>query len=388
MKFVKVESLTGKEYLAKAINSKSGVVLIDENTQLRQEYIDKLVELGIFSVFIKDDEEIEPAMEPVKEAEPKPEPLKPEKKEKVTKTPPKPELKLVDHDKKYTLVETKEDSLVVVRDVLTKHVYKHNQELKELGNVAGKVIEAVVEEPEIIEAVTEIRNISTDLYSHAINVSMLATIMALRLGMSEEDIRIVSIGSILHDIGLRYTDINCDGKYVEELTLKDQLEFKKHTINGYTSVQEETWMPEKVKEIILLHHECIDGTGYPFRLSGKKLSPQVRLVSICDCFDSMISGIGSRKHKIYEAIEYLRCNSETKFDKQICSVFMSTVALYPVGTKVILNTGEKAVVVEQNKKFMDRPIVRATEHANGKPCVTNIVKDLIKSLDIFIVDTL
>lgn len=394
MKFVKVETLTGNEYLGKAIRSKSDVVLIDEGTQLKQEYIDKLVELGIFSVFIKSEEE-------VSQLDKMPQPIKEESKiipkaeaKSEFKTETKAEFKTERPTAKrqamtkYTLAETKENSLVVVKDVLRKHVYKHNAELKELGQVATKVIAAVVDEPEVIEAVTEIRNISTDIYSHSLNVGMLATVMAIRLRMSEEQIRHVTMGAILHDIGIRYTDVDCDNRYIEELSVKEQIEYKKHTINGYASIQEESWMPDIVKEIILLHHECLDGTGYPFKVTEQKLSPEIRLVSICDCFDSMISGIGSRKHKIYEAIEYLRCNSDTKFDKKICTLFMSTVALYPVGTKVLLSTGEKAVVIEQNKRFMDRPVVRVIEYANGKPCVTDTKRNLVKATNVFITDTI
>ncbi len=45
---------------------------------------------------------------------------------------------------------------------------------------------------------------------------------------------------------------------------EDALEYKKHTIYGYSSIQEEEWLTDVVKEIILLHHEQIDGNGFPF----------------------------------------------------------------------------------------------------------------------------
>ena len=51
------------------------------------------------------------------------------------------------------------------------------------------------------------RNLSTDMYTHCINVCALSTIMALRLKMSERQVRNISIGAILHDIGLRYIKV-------------------------------------------------------------------------------------------------------------------------------------------------------------------------------------
>jgi diadenosine tetraphosphate (Ap4A) HIT family hydrolase len=83
--------------------------------------------------------------------------------------------------------------------------------------------------------------------------------MALRLKMSDKQVKNVSMGAMLHDIGLRYIKtpyMNTNGTY---MNTKDAIEYKKHTIFGYSSVQDEDWIPDIAKEIILLHHERIDG---------------------------------------------------------------------------------------------------------------------------------
>lgn len=93
----------------------------------------------------------------------------------------------------------------------------------------------VIEEPEVITNITEMRNISTDMYTHCINVCALSTIMALRLKMSEKQVRNISIGAILHDIGLRYIKVPYMNTNETYMNVKDALEYKKHTIFGYSS---------------------------------------------------------------------------------------------------------------------------------------------------------
>ena len=165
------------------------------------------------------------------------------------------------------------------------------------------------------------------------------------------------------------------------------VEYNNHTIFGYSSLQDEEWLPDVAKEIILFHHERIDGSGYPFQHKGDRLKSEVKLVSICDDFDSMISGIGSEKMKIYEAIEYIKVHSGVKYDPTIASKFLDSVAAYPVGCTVYTSDGEKAVVIRQNKEAADRPVIRMTEHADGTPYTENVEYNLLKQLTMFIVDT-
>ena len=301
--------------------------------------------------------------------------------------------KKTDYNNKYTenhiykVEETAINSRTVIKNVLEKHIYRHNSDLKVIGEQAEKIIESVIEEPEVITNITEMRNISTDMYTHCINVCALSTIMALRLKMSEKQVRNISIGAILHDIGLRYIKVPYMNTNETYMNVKDALEYKKHTIFGYSSLQDEGWIPDIAKEIILLHHERIDGKGYPFQHKGDKIKTEVKLVSLCDDFESLISGVGSPKLKIYEAIEYIKANQGIKYDATITDKLLESVAVYPVGINVITSEGEMGVVVRQNHKFTDRPVIKMLKHADGSQYKDDVEKDLMEYLTLFIVDT-
>lgn len=398
MKKVKVKSLKGNEILALPIVTDGGTVLIHADVELKPELINRAIRLGIKSIYIKDypeevinkenynhivisseDDYDDVYNEGQDVSDSECADVKNEKKTEYNN-------KYIENHI-YKVEETAINSRTIIKDVLEKHIYRHNSDLKVIGEQAEKIIESVIEEPEVITNITEMRNISTDMYTHCINVCALSTIMALRLKMSEKQVRNISIGAILHDIGLRYIKVPYMNTNETYMNVKDALEYKKHTIFGYSSLQDEGWIPDIAKEIILLHHERIDGKGYPFQHKGDKIKTEVKLVSLCDDFESLISGVGSTKLKIYEAIEYIKANQGIKYDATITDKLLESVAVYPVGINVITSEGEMGVVVRQNHKFTDRPVIKMLKHADGSPYNDDVEKDLMKYLTLFIVDT-
>lgn len=398
MKKVKVKSLKGNEILALPIVTDGGTVLIHADVELKPELINRAIRLGIKSLYIKDypeevinkenynhivisseDDYDDVYNEGQDVSDSECADVKNEKKTEYNN-------KYIENHI-YKVEETAINSRTIIKDVLEKHIYRHNSDLKVIGEQAEKIIESVIEEPEVITNITEMRNISTDMYTHCINVCALSTIMALRLKMSEKQVRNISIGAILHDIGLRYIKVPYMNTNETYMNVKDALEYKKHTIFGYSSLQDEGWIPDIAKEIILLHHERIDGKGYPFQHNGDKIKTEVKLVSLCDDFESLISGVGSTKLKIYEAIEYIKANQGIKYDATITDKLLESVAVYPVGINVITSEGEMGVVVRQNHKFTDRPVIKMLKHADGSQYKDDVEKDLMKYLTLFIVDT-
>lgn len=398
MKKVKVKSLKGNEILALPIVTDGGTVLIHADVELKPELINRAIRLGIKSLYIKDypeevinkenynhivisseDDYDDAYNEGQDVSDSECADVKNEKKTEYNN-------KYIENHI-YKVEETAINSRTIIKNVLEKHIYRHNSDLKIIGEQAEKIIESVIEEPEVITNITEMRNISTDMYTHCINVCALSTIMALRLKMSEKQVRNISIGAILHDIGLRYIKVPYMNTNETYMNVKDALEYKKHTIFGYSSLQDEGWIPDIAKEIILLHHERIDGKGYPFQHKGDKIKTEVKLVSLCDDFESLISGVGSPKLKIYEAIEYIKANQGIKYDATITDKLLESVAVYPVGINVITSEGEMGVVVRQNHKFTDRPVIRMLKHADGSKYKDDVEKDLMKYLTLFIVDT-
>lgn len=355
MKEVFVDDLKGTEILAVPVITESNVVLIQSDTILKQEYIDKLKEHNQLLVYVKDD---------------------------IANTTADGTRHIFNIDE--TINRTQE----IVGKVLDRHIYKRNSDLSIIGEAAEEIIDSVISDPDVINSMTEIRNISTDLYTHCINVCSLSTVMALKLKMTKKQVKNIAMGAILHDIGLKYIQAPYIDVDEDELSPKDELEYKKHTIYGYSSIQDENWISDISKEIILLHHENIDGTGFPFQHNGSKIKMEIRIVSVCDEFDSLISGIGNKQLKMYQAIEYMKVHAEREYDGAIVKKLLESVAVYPVGMQVLTNENEVGEVIRQNKDVADRPVMKMVRHSDGSTYTEYVEKDLLKYLTVFIIDIL
>lgn len=340
MKLKRVEELEGGERLAKPILLDIGTVLIYEDTVLKKEYIEKLVELGIDEVYVrerKQNEKINPTIE---------EQVRQEYRDKV-------------------------------KDLLEHHIHNSNNTIGKLQGVATKIFDEVIEQKEVIDCVIEIHERSADIYEHSVSVCVLSVLTALKIGIDEPTAKEIAVGSLLHDIGMRYINMDFIDKNMDEMTSNNIAEYKKHPVYGYSAVENEEWISEVAKSIVLSHHECIDGTGFPLRTRNDDLIRQI--VSVCDAFDSMICGIGNRRKKVHEAIEYIRYHSGTKYNRKVCDTFLEFIFLYPNGTKVLLNNGKRAVVVGQNKYLKERPVIKLLENEE--------IIDMMKVNTIFIEKT-
>ena len=347
MKRCKIDNLTGTEILAKDVFTPEYKILLSADMPLKQEYIDKLKELNIEEVYIKDDEPYTKMVVILKE-------------------------------------EVKQSFQSKVKSILERHTYCHNEKLEELCQTADHIITNILEEDKVVEQIYDIKGRSSDIYEHSISICSLAIIVALKMGMQHQTVHDIGVSCLLHDLGLRYLTIDYEDRNVSDLSEYEYAEYKKHPIYGYSALRGENWISNESKNMILYHHECMDGSGYP--LKATDIPMECRIIQICDVFDEMICGIGCRRFKVYEAIEYLRSFKDIKFDGRIVDAFLDFTAVYPAGSTVLTNEKETGVVLYQNKDFPDRPVLRIIRDKDGM-CV-DVVKDLIEFNNVYIEDVI
>ena len=343
MKRCNVDDLTGTEILAKDVFTPEYQILLSVGMPLKQEYIEKLRELDIKEVYIEDDE---------------------------------PHTKTV-----VILREEVEASLKFkVKSILEKHTYSQNNKLEELSRTADHIIMNILEEDKVVEQIYDIKGRSSDIYEHSISICSLATVIALKMDVPPRMVHDIGVSCLLHDLGLRYVTIDYADRNLEELTESEYAEYKKHPIYGYTALRGENWISNESKNMILYHHERLDGSGYPLKATDIPL--ECRIIQVCDVFDEMICGIGCEHVKVYKAVEYLRSFKDIKFDGKIVDTFLEFTAVYPAGSTVRTNEHETGVVLYQNKDFPDRPVLRITKDKDGRS--VNVVKDLVKVNNVYI----
>jgi HD-GYP domain-containing protein (c-di-GMP phosphodiesterase class II) len=391
MKLITVEDLREGDVLANDVLLDDYTVVLTKGTVIKEQYIEKLRELEVFTVYIEE-KETETTEKPeennTKEPEPTPIPTPAQKAEapKVEKPQPKPKKSKATRVpiEQVTILrdDVKEQVTGKVKDILELHMNQHTEGLEQISGAAKNIISDILEEDAVVERVYDVKERSADIYEHSIQVSTLATLIALKMGLSTKDVYDISVASIIHDLGLRYLKVKYENQDINLLPPKDREEYRKHTIYGYTAVKDETWLSDTAKEIVLNHHERKDGSGY---LRGMKdISKMTQIIAVCDEFDELICGVGKARVRVHEAINTVRNYSGTWFDSDIVETFLQLIAVYPVGSKVITNKGEKAIVMKQNKHFPERPVLRILEDEHGQAIRTEKLVDLIKETTVVI----
>jgi putative nucleotidyltransferase with HDIG domain len=193
-------------------------------------------------------------------------------------------------------------------------------------------------------------------YFHSLNVATLAMMLAKELKMCEMDVQHIGMGSLFHDIGKKEIPDRVSNK-VEPLTRSEATLMQQHCVYGET-IGKKLGLPQPVIDIIVQHHEYMDGSGYPRMLKGDKISPLARVVAIVNAYDNHCHHpVHAESLSPSEALSYMFKNQGKLFDSVPLQVFIRCLGLYPAGTLVRLSDDTLGMVVSANTASPLRPNV-------------------------------
>ena len=127
----------------------------------------------------------------------------------------------------------------------------------------------------------------TDTYRHCLFVTGFAVAFAQHLGMREDDQRRLARAALLHDVGKAFIPVNLLDK-PGPLTEAEMELMREHPRRGYDALAAQGGFPPEMLDVVLHHHEFLDGTGYPNGLSGNQISDIVRLTTIVDIYAALV----------------------------------------------------------------------------------------------------
>ncbi|GEA18005.1 MAG: hypothetical protein PWR22_1185 [Moorella sp. (in: firmicutes)] len=201
-----------------------------------------------------------------------------------------------------------------------------------------------------------------DPYSarHSLNVTVLATLLGLKLGLSQKELLVIGVGAMLHDVGKLEVPPEVLLK-PGKLTAEEFALIKRHPQAGYERL--EGVVSEAVRRVARDHHERCNGSGYPKGLRWEELSLAARCVAIADVYDAVTTDRCYRPRYLpHEGMELLMVESTMgNLDLKLVRVFLQAIASYPVGTTVRLTTGEIARVIAQEPEVPMRPVVEVLQ---------------------------
>lgn len=319
---ISVNRVKEGDVLGRTIFSHDGRVLLGRGMPLNSSYIARLKELGISIVFVDDEETKDVVIEDVISEEHRREAL-------IT----------LQHSGEAVRIGKDLDGFKVKRAI-------------------NNIIEDILFQKEIFLSLTDMRSYDNQVYAHSVSVCVLATILGKALELSKENLEALAIGALFHDIGTVMLPKELLAKR-EVFSAKEDELFKSHTEQGFEILRTKRELNLLSAHIAFQHHERMNGSGYPRKLSGDRIHLLAQIVGLADFYDNLVNdGPGHSRTLPHEACEIVMSCANKLFPHHLVVTFLKHIAAYPTGCTVNLNTGETGIVVDQNKSLPMRPVVR------------------------------
>lgn len=358
MRLVSVNSLQAGVCLAKPVYNEHGFTLINKGIPLTARMIEKLDSLGISYVYIEDARISHIG---------------------VTSS--------ISEELRKEAVSFVESSFSqIANESKTKQSLLLENSMKGVAKLVRNFIQELKQNENVLNLLADIYIYDDYVYSHSMNVTMYALALGMELKLSENDLEILGVGALLHDVGKVLVPIEILDK-PGKLTAEEFEEVKKHAEYGFEMLRKVPTLSLLVAHCAYQHHERVNGSGYPRGLKEDNIHLLGKILAIADVYDAVTSHRVYRKAMLpHEGLEILYAGAGTLFDKQMVEKFRKAVAVYPVGLGVVLSDGRKGVVSRQNQEMSDRPYVTILEYSNGEKLQTSYEIDLMKELHIVITE--
>jgi putative nucleotidyltransferase with HDIG domain len=175
-----------------------------------------------------------------------------------------------------------------------------------------------------------------ETYYHSLNVSVLAMMLGREMALSDEDIKLLGMGSLLHDIGKMEIPDRIVNK-TSELTRPELNLFQLHSQYGEATAIK-VGLPKPAADIIMQHHELADGSGYPKGLRIEQISPLARIVIVVNAYDNLCNRPNPADSlSPYEALSFMFKQQRHLYDAKPLSVLVRCLGVYPPGSVVQLS---------------------------------------------------
>ena len=247
------------------------------------------------------------------------------------------------------------------------------------------IVDQVLSNESSMVTMTTLRDFDEYTFTHSVNVSIFSVIIGQRLGLDRLQLYELGLGALFHDIGKQRHDADVINK-PGALTDEEWAQLKEHPTDGLLLLFQMhgfTDVPYRQMLMAYEHHMKIDLTGYPPNKREREPTLFSRIVAVADAFDAGTS-VRSYQYKPWPpdaVLQEMRDNPARGADPLIVKVLITATGVYPVGTLVILDTHEMAVVSQVNSDpdLLHRPTVRVISDPVGLPLAEPKTVDLAQN---------
>jgi len=231
-------------------------------------------------------------------------------------------------------------------------------QVDELDGLADDLIESVLLNSDALQCVSALRSKDEYLLEHSVNVATLLVTFGKHLALPKETLKQMAIGGIIHDVG----KVKVDDKVLHKparLTPEEYEHMKLHQVYAGEIIMKVAGLSDVSRDVCLMHHEKLDGTGYPNGLTEEQLPIHGRMSCIVDIYDALTADRCYKKGMSpAEAFKILLSLTPNHLDKELVYKFINCIGVYPVGAIVELSDGRVGIVWTSNANDPLKPEVK------------------------------
>ena len=242
---------------------------------------------------------------------------------------------------------------------------------KQAKRAIQNIIDLMVDDEAAVLGLTTLRCHDEYTHNHSVNVSLLSIALANRAGYPKVELADLGLAALFHDMGkstIPMEVLNKPGEFTED----DWLAMRNHPTEGVLILSEMrgiTNLPGRMAAASFEHHMNLDFSGYPKLTVPWTLSLTGRILTIADCYDAMTSSRVYRREPMSpsKVLNMMLSKSGKAFDAVLLKLFVNCVGIIPIGSLVMLETSELAVVLKPaaDKANAERPFVRVITDPQG-----------------------
>ncbi|HSH76266.1 MAG TPA: HD domain-containing phosphohydrolase, partial [Longimicrobiales bacterium] len=262
-------------------------------------------------------------------------------------------------------------SVKVAKDVLGDIRLGKAVNVRKVKRAVQGIVDQVLSNESSMLTMTTLRDFDEYTFTHCVNVSIFSVIIGQRLGLDRLQLYELGLGALFHDIGKQRLDVDLINRSTG-LSDQEWEQLKQHPTEGLLllfDLHGFSDMPYRQMLMAYEHHMKIDLTGYPPNKREREPTLFSRIVAVADAFDA---GTSVRSYQ-YEpwppdaVLQEMRDNPKRGFDPILVKALITATGVYPVGTLVILDTHELAVVAQVNAapELLHRPKVKVISDPVG-----------------------
>lgn len=244
----------------------------------------------------------------------------------------------------------------VVRNINAQIHTQPKETVAAADHLVGQMLDSLLSDSDIAIHLMNGKAAGDDAYFHALNVSVLALMLGREMKLSREQIHILGLASLFHDIGKSEVPdrilLKTDG-----LNRAEQAIVEQHCQWG-VEAGHRAGLDVTVLKVIAQHHEMCDGSGYPHKLALDKIDPLARILALVNTYDNYCNKINPVQSLTpHEGLALMFSHQKAKFDPAPLNFFIKCLGVYPPGTLVMLSNECYGLVVSVNTSRPLKPQV-------------------------------